>query len=89
MNSLEESLSRRAISMLLAVRDGRAQLAISCEPDLFVDGIPCCDQATAHLLARSGLIQAARQGSVGERVAAIVTDRGFDAITCQAEAPGW
>ncbi len=73
-------LSHRALSMLRAVRDGRAQLACSCEPDLYVDGLPCCDQAEAHTLVRLGLIRAVRPGLVGEHVGAAVTARGFEVL---------
>lgn len=69
-------LTRRAVNMLKAVRDGRAQLAPSCEPDLYVDGIPCCDQATARLLCRLGLISPVRPGRPGELVPAAVTEAG-------------
>jgi len=70
------ALTRRAVNMLKAVRDGRAQLALSCEPDLYVDGIPCCDQATARALGRLGLISPSRPGQVGELVPAVVTGAG-------------
>jgi hypothetical protein len=53
------TLNRRALAMLRAVGAGRAELTCSCEPDLRVDGLPCCDQATAHDLARAGLIRPA------------------------------
>src|SRR3954471_1736717 len=53
-------VNRRALAMLRAVGAGRAELTCSCEPDLRVDGLPCCDQATAHDLARAGLIRPAR-----------------------------
>src|SRR5690348_16111316 len=58
MSPYPNALSRRAIAMLKAVGDGRAELRCSCEPDLRVDGLPCCDQSTAHDLARAGLIRA-------------------------------
>jgi hypothetical protein len=70
------TLTRRAVNMLKAVRDGRAQLAPSCEPDLYVDGIPCCDQVTARMLGRLGLISPVRPGQPGELVPAVVTEAG-------------
>ena len=33
----------RGIAMLRAVAAGRAKVTRSAEPDLFVDGLPCCD----------------------------------------------
>jgi len=69
-------LTRRAVNMLKAVHEGRAQLALSCEPDLYVDGIPCCDQATARVLCRLGLIAPVRPGHTGELVPAVVTGAG-------------
>ncbi|MEV6879252.1 hypothetical protein [Amycolatopsis sp. NPDC051128] len=56
---MESTLNRRALAMLRAVGAGRAELTCSCEPDLRIDGLPCCDQATAHELARAGLIRPA------------------------------
>ncbi|MEU5259435.1 hypothetical protein [Amycolatopsis sp. NPDC021455] len=66
--------------MLKAVADGRAELSLGCEPDLYVDGIPCCDQVTARTLGRLGLIAASRPGRVGERVPALVTGEGRRAL---------
>ncbi|WP_410641055.1 hypothetical protein [Amycolatopsis sp. lyj-346] len=74
------TLTRRAVNMLKAVRDGRAQLSLSCEPDLYVDGIPCCDQTTARTLGRLGLIAASRPGRSGELVPAVVTAEGRAAL---------
>ncbi|MDQ4033403.1 MAG: hypothetical protein M3332_14565 [Actinomycetota bacterium] len=62
--------------MLRAVSDGRAELACSCEPDLFIDGLACCDQYTAHRLARAGLIRPAVPGTIGQRVRAELTVAG-------------
>jgi hypothetical protein len=56
---MSTTLNRRALAMLRAVGAGRAELTCSCEPDLRVDGLPCCDQSTAHDLARAGLIRPA------------------------------
>ncbi|MET8845555.1 hypothetical protein [Amycolatopsis sp. NPDC004625] len=69
-------LSRRALAMLRAVGAGRAELTCSCEPDLRVDGLPCCDQATAHQLARAGLIRPARVVAVGQWTRAELTEDG-------------
>ncbi|WP_410671155.1 hypothetical protein [Amycolatopsis sp. cmx-4-68] len=75
-------LNRRALAMLRAVGAGRAELTCSCEPDLRVDGLPCCDQATAHDLARAGLIRAAGGPvvAVGQWTAAELTDEGLLAL---------
>ncbi|WP_438860684.1 hypothetical protein [Amycolatopsis solani] len=59
---------------------GRAELTCSCEPDLRVDGLPCCDQATAHELARAGLIRPARVVAVGQWTRAELTDDGQRAL---------
>jgi len=77
---LHDGLNHRALAMLRAVDDGRAELTCSREPDLFVDGVACCDQFTAHLLAHDGLIQPARTGLPGQRVPAILTSAGLAAI---------
>lgn len=49
-------LSDRAVAILRSVAQGRATLSRSCEPDLFVDGLPCCDQQTVRSLHRAGLL---------------------------------
>ncbi|MFJ9785094.1 hypothetical protein ACIRSS_36370 [Amycolatopsis sp. NPDC101161] len=73
-------LNRRALAMLRAVGAGRAELTCSCEPDLRVDGLPCCDQATAHDLARAGLIRPDRVVAVGQWARAELTDDGRSAL---------
>ncbi|WP_436502080.1 hypothetical protein [Actinokineospora sp. HUAS TT18] len=62
--------------MLRAVAAGRAELVLGCEPDMLVDGVACCDQVTAHDLARAGLVRPARLGLVGHRVPAALTHAG-------------
>jgi hypothetical protein len=76
-----DELNHRALAMLRAVVAGRAQLSCSREPDLFIDGMPCCDQYTAHTLAHAGLIEPAYRGGIGERVPAVLTAAGSAAIT--------
>jgi hypothetical protein len=66
--------------MLRAVNAGRAQLTCSREPDLFIDGVPCCDQFTAHALAHDGLIRPAHSGVTGQRVPAALTAAGLAAM---------
>lgn len=84
MSALTEGLNHRALSMLRAVVAGRAQISCSSEPDLFIDGVPCCDQYTAHLLAHEGLIEPVHSGVVGQVVPAALTDAG---VTAMAPAP--
>ncbi|MEU4252592.1 hypothetical protein AB0F15_34825 [Amycolatopsis sp. NPDC026612] len=81
MSTIPSALSRRAIAMLKAVGEGRAELRCSCEPDLRVDGLPCCDQSTAHDLARAGLIRATRLVAPGQWVPAELTDAGRRAVS--------
>ncbi|MGH3439639.1 MAG: hypothetical protein ACRDRN_24695 [Sciscionella sp.] len=71
-----ERPSYRTFAMLRAVAEGRAEISCGCEPDLFVDGLPCCDQCCAHDLARLGLVRPAGPGSYGQRVRAVLTDAG-------------
>ncbi|HEX6352411.1 MAG TPA: hypothetical protein VF106_05535 [Actinophytocola sp.] len=80
MSALAEGLNHRALSMLRAVVAGRAQISCSREPDLFIDGVPCCDQYLAHTLAHDGFIEPAYQGTVGTRVPATLTDAGEAAL---------
>ena len=80
MSTDPHALSRRAIAMLKAIADGRAELRCSCEPDLRVDGLPCCDQSTAHDLARAGLVRATRLVAPGQWAPAELTDAGYRAL---------
>lgn len=80
MSALPEGLNHRAMSMLRAVVAGRAQITCSSEPDLFIDGVPCCDQYTAHVLAHEGLIEPASKGAYGELVPAALTEAGVAAL---------
>lgn len=66
----------RVLAILRAVAAGRAELTWSCEPDLFIDGLCCCDQYTAHLLAHGGLIRPRTPGMIGQRVRAELTAAG-------------
>lgn len=81
------SLSSRDRALLRAVANGRAELVCSCEPDLFIDGLCCCDQYAAHALAREGLIRPVTTGAVGQRVPAELTAAGA-AILQAAAHPG-
>ncbi|PPK65349.1 hypothetical protein V5P93_005868 [Actinokineospora auranticolor] len=81
----QTELSHRARAMLRAVAEGRAHLATSREPDLYIDGVPCCDQFTAHLLTHAGLITA-DQGRFGELMPATLTPEGATAIGAVAVA---
>lgn len=74
------SLTHREQALLSAAAAGRVEICCSCEPDLFVDGLCCCDQAMAHRLAHAGLIAPSIVGPVGSRVAAVLTDSGFAAL---------
>jgi hypothetical protein len=79
-------LSRRALAMLRAVAAGRAEVTCSCEPDLRVDGLPCCDQATAHELAHAGFIRASMPVALGLWSRAELTEDGRLALTLPAAA---
>lgn len=72
----EQRATGRELAMLRAVAAGRAELMCSCEPDLYIDGLCCCDQYTAHRLASRGLIQPAAPGAIGQRVRAELTTAG-------------
>jgi hypothetical protein len=70
------SLSRREFAMLQAIAADRGEITGSCEPDLFIDGLACCDQSAAHHLAHTGLVHATRPAEVGQRVPAELTTPG-------------
>lgn len=80
------NINYRALAMLRATDAGRAQLTCSSEPDLFIDGLPCCDQFAAHALVHQGLIQPARPGLVGQRVPAQLTAAGRAMVIAQPAA---
>jgi hypothetical protein len=73
--------NHRVLAMLRAVAAGRAQVTCSAEPDLFVDGVPCCDQFTAHALAHEGLVRPGQPCSIGQRVPAVLTRAGRALVT--------
>ncbi len=77
----QPAVNHRVLAMLRAIDAGRAQLTCSAEPDLFVDGMPCCDQFTAHTLAHQGLIRPGRPGAPDQRVPAVLTAAGHTLIT--------
>jgi hypothetical protein len=79
-----DGLSHRALAMLRAIAAGRGKVSWSSEPDLFIDGVPCCDQLTVHDLAHRGLVRPQFPAAVGERVPAMLTPAGRAMV---AEAP--
>jgi hypothetical protein len=79
-STLHAELSHRALAVLRAARTGRVQVSLSCEPDMFVDGLALSDQATAHALVHAGLVHATRPGRIGERVPAKLTSAGYTVL---------
>ena len=79
-------LSHRALAMLRAVDAGRAQMVCSSVPDLFIDGVPCCDQFTARALAQLGLVQPIYPAAVGQRVPATLTPAGRAMVVGESAA---
>ncbi|MFI9387806.1 hypothetical protein [Kutzneria sp. NPDC052558] len=75
------AVNHRVLAILRAIAAGRAQLTGSTEPDLFVDGVPCCDQFTARMLAHQGLIRPGHPGPPDERLPAVLTPAGRALIT--------
>jgi hypothetical protein len=69
-------LTNRDRAILRAVAGGTAEMLVSAEPDLFVDGRFCCDQLAARRLAHAGLIAGAGPGTIGQRVPARLTAAG-------------
>jgi hypothetical protein len=78
---LSPALSCRDRAILRAVGDGTAELTVSVEPDLFLDGRCCSDQIAARRLARRGLIATGRPTGSGQRVPARLSRAGRDALT--------
>ncbi|AXB42006.1 hypothetical protein [Amycolatopsis albispora] len=87
MSEQSDELSHRALAMLRAVAERRAMMSGSCEPDLFIDGFACCDQVTAHALARAGYLRPAEAPArPGARVRAELTPAGWAAVGVVAAA---
>ncbi|CAM2903693.1 hypothetical protein SAXI111661_07560 [Saccharomonospora xinjiangensis] len=76
----DTDLNHRERATLHAVAQGIAEITTGCGTNLFVDGLACADQATAHRLVRQGLIAPARHGEPGQRVPATLTDAGKRAL---------
>ncbi|GAA3532926.1 hypothetical protein GCM10022222_15370 [Amycolatopsis ultiminotia] len=91
MSDAEEApveLSHRAMAMLKAIAQQRAEMSASCEPDLFIDGFACCDQMTAHALARGGYVRPAAGATAAGigRIRAELTEAGVAALAVTAAA---
>jgi hypothetical protein len=80
------NLSRREFAMLHATAAGRGEITGSGEPDLFIDGLACCDQSAAHYLAHAGLVHATRPAEAGQRVPAELTTPGHAVLATLANA---
>lgn len=72
--------NNRTLAVLRAVRDGRAEITLSCEPDLKVDGLLFSDQATAHELAHAGLVRPLGLGRPGQWVVAVLGAAALDLL---------
>ena len=80
MTACLPTLTGRDRAILRAVAAGRAEVTVSCEPDLLIDGLNCCDQAAVHGLCHAGLICPATLGRAGARVPAVLTSAGAAAL---------
>nr|WP_043536163.1 hypothetical protein [Saccharomonospora cyanea] len=76
----DTDLNHRERATLQAVAQGDAEIATGCGTNLFVDGLACADQATAHRLVQAGLIGPAYAGEPGQRVPAVLTEAGERAL---------
>ncbi|WP_370949123.1 hypothetical protein AB5J62_16650 [Amycolatopsis sp. cg5] len=74
---LPGTLSNRGRAMLRAVAAGRAEVTCSCEPDMRIDGLLCCDQIVAHELVRLGYVRPGRPRPGESWVAAELTEVGL------------
>ncbi|WIX98172.1 hypothetical protein QRX60_29350 [Amycolatopsis mongoliensis] len=73
------TLNRREHAILRAVAAGRAELLISCAPDLLIDG-GWCDHTAVTRLVSEGWIRPARPAVAGERVPARLTEGAAEAL---------
>lgn len=83
----DHSVTSRKLAILRAVAAGRAELSVSCEPDLYIEGLCCCDQYTAHQLARAGLLRPSVPGALGQRVRAELTPAGHAVLRAAISVP--
>lgn len=79
-NAEQVAYSHRTVAMLRAIAAGRADMTHSAEPDLFIDGLPCCDQFAAHELTHHGLVYPSQPGQIGQRVPARLTATGLGLV---------
>jgi len=79
--------SPRARAMLAAVADGRAEVSDSCEPDMFIDGLACCDQTLAHALTHAGLIRPIGPAMPSGRHGVALTALGVEALAMGRPMP--
>ena len=86
MYETDQPLNHRAAAMLRAVAANRAEMTLSCEPDLRIDGLACCDQTTAHELAHAGLIRPIGPGLPRQWVRAVLTADGHTAMASTRSA---
>ncbi|MFD9738777.1 hypothetical protein [Umezawaea sp. NPDC059074] len=68
--------SFRDLALLRAVAAGRVHITTNREPDLFVDGVACCDQIGAGSLVRAGFLEPSAPAVPGTRVPARLTALG-------------
>lgn len=77
-------LSRREFALLRAIAARRGEITGGHEPDLFIDGLACCDQSAAHHLAHADLVHAASPVAVGQRASTELTTVGRVALATLA-----
>jgi hypothetical protein len=70
-------ITNRARAILRAVAAGRAEVSCSCEPDLRVDGLMCCDQASVRTLVHRGYIRLSAARTLGKWEPAQLTAAGL------------
>lgn len=82
-------LTHRDLAILRATACGRVRVSLSCEPDIFVDGLAFSDQPGARALIHAGMIRPTRPGRIGEQVPARLTDTGGSVLAnANLGAPG-
>lgn len=72
----EDAVTGRMKAMLRAVHDGRGELSGGSEPDLYVDGLPCCDFMSVHALVHGGYVAPSSVTALCERRTAVLTELG-------------
>lgn len=85
MATATATLDHRRIAVLKAVLAGRCELSGGSEPDIYVDGLCCCDHSVAGDLLRDGMVRPVLTVA-GRHARAQITERGRTMLATHDQA---